>query len=360
MKTIGLFQMVVFVLALAGQQTTIAQSDAKKVEEYDYTATTETKLIISNKFGDINVTNTTNKDIRIKVTILVEHPDKDKARELLQYISINQQKNGETIRLETVIDDKFNRQGWFNIGGSSREFEINYDVEMPSDVDTEISNKYGDVFVDELTGHTILDVKYGNLRANRIWRDDSKPLSEVFLAYSNGSVTECNWLKSSIKYSELDISNVRALVLVSKYSEIKIDEASSIVSDSKYDDFKLGTVSNLVSNSSYTDYKLERLTKKLNLDIRYSDFKAEQIPAGFDNIKINSEYSDIKLGIAGNASYQINGELQYGDIDYPREGNFTAEEDGTRFNINGTVGNNTASKALVQLNMRYGDIDLTY
>jgi len=59
---------------------------------------------------------------------------------------------------------------------------------MPVGTDLTLSNKYGNTDIDELHGLMDLDIKYGNITAQKLTRGNIKPLSQLNLAYGKGQL----------------------------------------------------------------------------------------------------------------------------------------------------------------------------
>ena len=314
-------------------------------------------LVLKNKYGKIDVQNWDKNLVVIDVKIRVEHPNKETAQKLLDYLNVEFSESGKEIKAVTVINERFSKG---NKWGNNKEFSIDYTVKMPKSLDIKLSNKYGDTFIDELTGHAAIEIKYGNLQANKILRDDTKPLSFVILGYSKGIIEQVNWLKVIMKYSKLEIETSRAMVVESKYSKLYVDEASSIVAESKYDTYRIGKTDNFVITGSYSDYKLDYVGKKLYLETKYTGTTVEKMPTTFEKIDIQNGYGGVKLGIASGASYYLKGEARYANISFPSGGKMNRIQGNTSSSYEGTVGSDSDPKAKVTIKTSYGSVKLDY
>ncbi len=332
------------------------------VQEYtknlhkEYPADENTLLIIQNRFGNVNINNWDKNEIVIDVIIKVDHKDEEKAKELLNYLNVEFSHDSNVISAITSIDERFNRN--ISFGDSRKEFSIDYEVKMPKNTKLDIENKYGNLFINEITGHAMISVKYGNLKANKIIRDNTKPLSEVELAYSDGYIEEIEWLKLTMKYSKLEVEKSKALIAITKYSKLYVTKSSSIVCESKYDVYKIGSLANFVTTAAYTDFKFDEITKKIEIENRYGGFSVGYVPKDFEFIDIQNEYGSVKLGIDANASYQVIGNAKYGDIDYPTTGRVSRIKESTELNIEGTVGSDQNTSSKINIITKYGSIKL--
>ncbi|MFP4621864.1 MAG: hypothetical protein ACLFM7_11185 [Bacteroidales bacterium] len=338
-----------------------AQDEYSKNKHREYDVNEETVLVISNKYGNVDVTNWNRDKVSVDITVTVDHRREERARELLEDIipEISQQEN--TIRAITNFDRNFSRSGGlFNFGDDTKEFKIDYEVKAPRYINLELENKYGDVFINEITGRADIAVKYGNLKANKILRDNSKPLSHVNLAYSNGNIGEVNWLKLTLKYTpnNCQIDKAKALMAVTKYSKLNVTETSSIVCESKYDNYRLGTLSNLVCEAKYTDFRIDRLNKKLDLVSQYGDFAVGKVPGNFEKINVENKYGKVNIGIDGDASYHLKGKAEYARIGFPASDGVSRIEKNTEMNVSGRIGKDENTQSEVNITTKYGNVDL--
>lgn len=322
----------------------------KKYQE-EFTIDQNTTLQIENKFGDVKVNNWDKDAISIDVTITVEASRQEKADDVFESISITLEQSGDIVKGITELTDKI----------KNTKFSIDYEVKTPSYIKLNLTNKFGDVFVNEITGKSFISVKYGSLEANRLISDNEKPLSEINLGYCDrASIKEFYWGKINIKYSKLSIDKSQALAIVSKYSRLEIEQVSSIVSEAGYDTYKIGEIKNFVCVGKYSDLSIEKLNKKLDLDVKYGGFKAHNVPADFKSIKVNGKYAGINIGISPDASYQLEANLEYADLDYPSEGKVSRIKNDNDLKVSGTIGNQPKPEATVYIQSKYGNVDLEY
>ena len=335
-----------------------AQGDEfTRVIEREFPVNDQTSLEIDNIYGNVNIMNHDENTLSIEVMVKVNMRDKDRAEEMLNMVNISIAQENNTVKAETRINDNINRlfRG-FNMGGGG--LEISYSIHMPSNVPVKLANKYGNVFIDELTATSSIDVKYGKLNANRILHDSEEPLTKLTLAYSDAVIQEASWLNADIKYSKLDITNSKALVILSKYSKIFITKGSSVVSDSKYDTFEMGTLNNFVITTAYSNIKLDELATKLQVESKYTDVNVGRIPSGFEAVKINSSYGNYRIGIAQGASYRLDGYAKYCSINYPEDQKVSRISENNELTVEGVVGNNQNPGSAVTVNTSYCNIRL--
>jgi len=324
----------------------------------EFTVNQSTRLEIYNKYGNVDIVNRDDAALSIRVLIKVNGRDQEKAENMLDMINVTITQEGDLIKAVTEIDDDFGKYFRnFNMGDGG--LEINYSVSMPKTLPIYLSNKYGNVFIDELTGTSTIDVKYGKLTANKILHDSKEPLSKVYLSYSNGSIQETKWIELDIKYSKINITESKAMAILSKYSKVYVTNGSSIVSESKYDTYEIGKLNNLVSTAAYGHFVINELSGKLQLDTKYSEVVVDRINAGFEGIKVVNSYGTYRLGIDPAASYKLNGYAKYCSINYPEDNAKVSRfNENNEMKVDGIIGNSQNAKAEVIIDSKYGNVRL--
>ena len=301
---------------------------------------------IANKFGEVRITNKGGNQITIDVLVTVEASSDSKANDLLDKISIAMQKKGETVYAKTIIENNFNSQ---------RRFSINYVVNVPSDKNLEISNKYGNTIVNQLFANGLFDIQYGNLTANELKAPGTDNMN-VRIAYGKASIETANDLRLDLQYSGGTVGKIKDLLLQSKYSSLDLEEGGNIHIDSKYDKYDFGKVASVLATTKYTQVRIEKLAKSLKIEAGYGSIRVNEISADFESVSVTNEYGQISLGL-GKASYAVDASCEYCGISYP-ESNFKGNKMNERNTqtIDGEVGN--GGGGTIYIRSRYGEIRL--
>ncbi|NMC37375.1 MAG: hypothetical protein GYA41_03535 [Bacteroidales bacterium] len=352
----GYFLILVFFLLSA---TITAQQSVKEFHK-EYTAGPNTTLDVNNRYGNVVVETTDQDKVTIDVKVTVELPSKERADKLLSYIDVQFSENENVISAKTVIDDKFSFSGW---GGSNKKFSINYKIKMPARINFTLANRYGNTDLDEIRGLVKLDIKYGNLTADKFTRGNEKPLNTLVIAYGKATITSAGWLDINSRYTgNLNIDQSQALLINSKYSKIQLGETSSVVGESRYDNIRINKINNLVLDAGYSDIVVETLLKKLKFEGGYGALTVEDIPEGFESIETDTRYIGVKLGIAENASYKLDAMLSYGSLKFDEE-NYQNQKrivQNTSNETSGIVGTESDPRSMVKVHATYGSVRLTH
>ena len=302
------------------------------------------KLELSNKYGNIQIDDNRKDSVVINVEIWVDGSD-SRSERLLDNIDVNIRTNGKTVSATTDFKNDFNN--------NSREFSIDYQVSVPADRDLNVTQKYGTVNMNNLTGKGIFDIKYGDLKAKNLL----SPELSIEIAYSKASIDASKDLNLNIRYSKLALSNADNLKIDSRYSGLNIGDCKDVSLDSKYDDMKFKTINSITASSMYTGYKIDQILSTLTLTNGYGDFSVASIPASFKSINVSSRYATIRLGIETGASYKLDGNVRYCDLKHPT-GKLNRSKEDTSYEVHGTVGESESPKSTVTIESSYGNVSL--
>ncbi len=109
-------------LSIAGPKS----SEVEKRINREFSIATDGKLMISNKYGSIDVAIGESNRIRIEVVITVEASSEKKAQERLDLINVRFEEDRNRVSALTEIESTSGWMSWFETGNT--EIQINYNV----------------------------------------------------------------------------------------------------------------------------------------------------------------------------------------------------------------------------------------
>lgn len=339
------FSLIIALLFLSTLFVNAAGAEFSKQYRKGWLKSGVSSLLISNRFGEVKVNDAGGDSVTIKVMITIDNASESKAKQLMSKIHINLQKNGSQVTGETQIDEDFR---------NNNSFSIDYLINIPKDRDLNITNKYGNVAVNELDAKGYFDVSYGSMTAGKMKAPVGNPI-RLIVSYGKATLETVNNAAMEFKYSKLYADEINQLVLDLKYSTLNLGKTSSLTLDSKYDGINIDEIGKLKSVSKYTNYKIGTLTESLDLDTGYGSVKINKVGPKFDRILILNSYGGISIGLTG-LSYKLKAECDYCDVNYPEDrykGNKIRESH--TFSLDGSVGTGGGT---VSIESRYGGIKL--
>ena len=348
MKTLcKIFPILLLIFILPPKKSSGADEYTKVISK-EYAINRDAQVNLDNKFGQIHCNNWDKNSISIEVKITVTASGQESANRIFSQVNIVMSGTPAQVDAKTI----FEKEGSF---GRSK-ISIDYTVNMPATVNLNLTDKFGDVYLNELSGKGNLHIAYGNMEINKLSNSDN--------------VIE-------VKFGKADIQSVSGAVLTVKYSDVKIDYAGSLFVDSKYSDLtakkiislsvtfeggnlNLDNSSVITAKSKFSDLTIGHIDKKLDLDIQYGDCDVNDLSADFSSITVYNKYGDVKLQIPSGTSYSLDAQTKFCDVDFPEEqANITEQiSTNTSKSIKATIGKNLNPEAKVYVRSEFGDVTL--
>lgn len=343
----NLKSLLLSLLLIAVVSFSLSAQDAMKEYTEAFDVSKGVTLSSDTKYSDIELLTWDKNVVDILVEIKVDASSKSKAEEKLSKIDVEIGKAGNTISLETDFEE-----GW----SRNAKVDIHIIVKAPAYLNLDMESSYGDLFIQELTGLVLLDLKYGNLKAGKLSRGNEKPYNNLDLAYSNGTVEAAGWMELGLAYSELEVGTSSMLFAESKYSKLMGEKTGGIVTEGAYDKYYFDEVDNFVAELRYSGLKFGKLNKKLDVNSKYTNIKILNVSKDFKELNASSSYGSIYLNVEEGTSFKIESEARYGKINMTMDGKLSKMKEGTTMKVWGNVG--SAPKGSMKLITRYGNIDI--
>jgi hypothetical protein len=325
----------------------LSAQDARKEYTENFSVKKGVTLVTDTKYSGVELLTWDKNEVDLMAVVEVKASSKNKAEEALKKVDISINQSGNTVSLETEME-----KGW----SKGVKVKINITIKVPAYINLDMDNAYGDLFIQEVAGLVILDMKYSNLKASQITRGNEKPFNQLDMAYSNGTVEDAGWLEVDLAYSDMEIQNSSMLFMESKYSKITCEKAGGIITQGAYDKYFIDELDSFVAELKYSGLKFGKLNNSLNLQSTYTSAKIEQVSSGFDEIEAELAYGNVHLGMAPGASYKLDAVAKYGKVLVAGEGRLSKSKEGTTQKVWGTVG--SSAKSTINVITKYGNIEI--
>jgi len=345
------FNTALLILVLLAATSFARKEEFSKEINKSFDVDKNANLIVKNKFGLVHCENWDKSSISIKVTITVEASDQKKANSYFDKIDISLTGNRGEVKAITEFGN--------NAFKNNNNISVDYLIYLPSSVNVEISNKFGEVIVDEVGGTADIYVAYGSLRAKRLLNESNKlkmSFSEdCFIGYINSADIE-------LKYSGLEVSESKNISLETGFSELKIGAAEVITLESGYDDLYVGKVRDVDIDSDFSDLEIRNVKQRLVADYSYGELTVKEIDKGFLLIDIDNSFSEAMIGFEEGSSFKLMANIKMGDFEFP-ENNARLTVVDLSFSSNkyeGVVGGDENTKSKVILEASHSDVSLFF
>jgi hypothetical protein len=350
MKTLSSITKTILVclLFIAAGQPAWSHDEYSKVIRKEYPVNPDAQFTIENKFGKIHCNNWDKNVISIEVKITVEAGSETTANNLMDKITIAMTGSPSLVEVRTQIGD-----GSFS---GRTKVNVDYMISMPAGISLDATNKFGDIFINELTGKAKINISYGNLEVNRF--DNSDNLLDI--KFSKANIKSLKGAVLMLKYSEMDLDYAGSLRLDSKYSNLDAGKIISLSGSFEGGKLDMDNSSVIDSKSKFSDLSITRIEKSLTLDIQYGNCDVDEMPADFTSINVKNKYANISIGISEAASYVLDATLKFCELDFPEgAANFSQKViTNTSKSYHATVGKNPATTSKVNVNSEFGNVSL--
>ncbi|UII22525.1 hypothetical protein [Fulvivirga ligni] len=280
-------------------------------------------LEVFNKYGQVVISTWEKDSVQVNITITGFGKDEEDAQKMLDRVDIDFNKTGQYLTMETLLDRKsgFFKEVWNNINDYSKtilsknKLEIDYEIFMPATMHLELDNKFGDVYLQELSGQCDIKIMHGNLRANRI-----NAYSQIDIGYGDIRIKEFKKGRLTLKSVEGEIKKLGQVDLQSSSSALIIEEAENIIIDSRSDrKLVFQNLNSIKGKSTFSEIEIEELQKTADLNLTYGYMSIKSIPFSFNKINVESRYTDINLAFYPNSYLKIDITGREEDIRLPKE-----------------------------------------
>lgn len=279
-----------------------AQVRQEQDHHKSYVVEPNSKIEIINKYGEVIIQTWDHDSVKFDVLVRAEGRNSSSVRKSMDRVDVRFRKVGSIISAVTQVSSGGGLLGNLmneveGVVGPNQKLQVNYEIWLPENVDLSIENKFGDIYLSDLTGNVDINLSHGDLKGNLVSKSLSLKHSfgkASFEQVTNGSMT--------LRGSDIKIAEAIKLNVESGSSEIEIGKVDQIQFNSRNDKIKLDEVEQIICEGSFTDFTSDYISGTAKLDFSYGDIYLTRIDRYFSDIDITGKSTDINL-ILNQASY---------------------------------------------------------
>lgn len=294
--------------------------EKKRVITKTYSVTQRERLYVSNQFGEVRVRLWDKPEVRADIVITATAATDEEAQDLLETVEIDDERQGDQIRLTTKCEAKTNA----TLSGTGRVWawadwrtrksdtptpaappsppeqrgvKIHYQLSMPRYTALEIKARFSNTFIPEFSAPLIVRSNYGVVNAGQL-RGQHNDIRVV--------------------YGQAVIKALEKGKLAIEHSKLMLDRAADLELDNKHGNLRIGEVDKLVADLSYSTGQIEALKESARMNLRYlGNFRLPALPASVKWVEIDSQCSDLRLPMGADANLNFNVTVSYADFRAP-------------------------------------------
>ena len=277
--------------AVSAQEHTDTRSVSKK-----FPVSRETTLEVHNKYGKIQVVTWKKDSAEMVVDIHLSESSASKLRKLREDISIDFTRTNNYIIARSKFKSESGRIASelksvsHTLSGSNKHVEINYTLYIPDYLDLVLTNKFGDIYLDDLKGQVEIELSNGALNASNL-----EGTANLSLSFTDGMIKSIGSGTLSLTYSDLTLGEAGQLDLTSKSSKLEADSVNVLKINSRRDKLYFQRVEYLYGNSNFTQVWIYDFLRESDIYMKYGKLTIENVVPVFSKIYVESEFTDVTL-----------------------------------------------------------------
>ena len=348
MKTIYKFLPILILIFILAPRHARAHDDYTKVIKKEYTVNPDAQVILENKFGQIHCNNCDKNLVSIEIRITVTASSQESANKLLELVNIISNGTPSQVETRTV----FGKEGF---SGNSK-VNVDYTVNMPATVNLNLTNKFGDVFLNDLSGKGNFNIAYGNMEVNKLLNSDNV----IDIKFGKGTVQYITGAMVSLKYSEMKVEYAGSLFVDSKFSNLEGGKIISLSIGFEGGKVDVENSSAVTGKSKFSDLSFSHIDKKIDLDIQYGNCDVGQFATDFILVSVRNKYGDVSVNIPAGTSYTLDADLKFCDLDFPKDQAIFTQKivTNTSKSFRATVGKKPNPEGKVIVRSEFGNVSL--
>ena len=323
----------------------------KKVINKEYSVSANAMLKINNSYGNIDIVTWNENRIVFEITITTTGNDEEKVQEKLNGIDVEFEASSNSVSAKT----KFNKsKSWW--GGKNKvKMEINYIVKIPITNSVTLNNDYGNINIASLKGQANINCDYGRITTKELFADNNS----ITFDYSNNCYFE--FIKSgkiNADYSGFTVAKANALDINADYTNSKVEIVDDVIYNCDYGNIEIGKANNIVGDGDYLTALFGDVYKNIKLNADYGAIKIDRMNESAEDVVIDSDYVNIKIGYASGYNFNFDFNLSYGSLKGDDGLEFSNKETkSTSKKYRGYHGNSTSGNT-IKIHSSYGGVSL--
>jgi len=295
---------------------TLAQYDQVEHEYLSFAADQRTKLMLSNKYGNIDCETWDKDSIGIQVTISASSKKRESVKRIMNSVEIERVKFGNSIEIESnfidnasLIKSYLGKLDPFN----SNELAIDYVVSFPDGIDMELINQFGNISIEQSKSDIDVDLEYGDLRLESMTGD-------LTLKLKSGRLSGRKLMRAEFDARNYDVrlKYIEYAIIEASHCDIKVDKIDFARIDLLGGELDLDEVNTMSGfATANADINIELLNKDLELEVKNSAVMIEQFDEEVSKVIINEVSSTIDLNIS-NISFSLEAEVEESQFSVPK------------------------------------------
>lgn len=261
--------------------------------------------------------------IKFDIEISAESNKAEKAKTMLDNITIDMTEGEDLIIAKTVFRDFFSLKKLSNSIFNKGKIKVNYTIYLPSKTQLDLVQKDSRTFIANHSGNIKLDLNYSEFTAENLsGKNDFEIRSNSFL-----KIGKINEVDLNISGSEINIEEANKITGDSRDSKYKIGIIDNMNIKSSRDKFDIKEIESLYGSSSLSKFDISHLGGEIDYDINFGHLFIFNVDYMFEFVKLDSKFGN--LGLSFNSKSNFNYEINHRAVKFDKTSAFDLESNKT-------------------------------
>lgn len=272
-----------------------------------FASNNSTIVDLESKYSNINIQTWEKDSVIVDVHVVVSESTEAKAESRIREVQLDLSQTNNFIVVRTMLQSErrnaiINELSKIkeNVGVGNATVEIEMNLIVPSNLALQISNKFGNIYLEDFDGDLKIDLSNGKLKANAI-----NGYGNIRLNFSDAIIDKFESGRIEVFYGDLNLGSSNKLRINSKTSDVTISEVAQLTVNSTRDNFHIRSVGRLETQSSFTDCDISELLGSSKINMSFGDLSIERIASNFADISIESKSANINLNFLKNSNFNF-------------------------------------------------------
>ena len=262
----------------------------------NFPASAVKELRVWNRFGNIDVRQEGN-EFEIEAVIAMEGKSGAKLDELLKYIYIQVQEEGEVLDVKTVFEKGMSMLQRV----SSVIVNVDYHIKVPVGKNVKLEVEDGNILLGDFVGNLSVGSVSGNFKAHSV----KEGVFMVNFSKGDFEIEELTQLKGEFKSAKVKIGGGKEVKLNCTSTTLQLMEADHLNLKTSGGTCFLGMIDCLTAESFYTKYEIQDIGDSLQMKTRWGEVNIRNIHFSFAAVEIKSSSTKLGLTFGEGAGYDL-------------------------------------------------------
>ncbi|MEM8508358.1 MAG: hypothetical protein AAF717_11030 [Bacteroidota bacterium] len=325
----------------------------EKTIKKEFSVNADALLKVKNSYGNLNITSWDQNSVMIEVKIKTNGNNEERVQDRLEEITVDFDTSQSMVSAITRFGNRNNNWGWKWGRRNNVSIQVNYTIKLPIKNSVNLSNDYGNIYLDRVDGHAKISCDYGKMEIGELRGRNN----ELRFDYTSRSTFEyVNSAEIIADYSGFTIEKAGNLDVKADYTNAAIDEMENLKYASDYGSMEVGKVTNVEGVGDYIGIKLGDVHGNVSVTSDYGSLKIARMGSDAGDVNIESDYTGIKIGYHPEYYFDFDISTEYAGVngidDF--EIQIRKEKSGEKY-YNGYHGNDNSGN-VIQIRSEYGGV----